>query len=105
MQVGTRWAFGEEPPSRLPEAVVTAIRKVEAEADTTLSTGQVTAHGLKRVDHFVRRWTLTWLEGVPYVELDPESGSEDVATIRFNPADNTAHIVTVDYGQARGEEE
>lgn len=104
MQVGTRWAFGEEPPSRLPDAVVTAIRKVESEADTTLSTGQVTAHGLKKVDHFVRRWTLTWLEGVPHVELDPESGSEEVATIRFNPTRKTAHITTVDFGAPQDEE-
>lgn len=105
MQVGTRWAFGEEPPSKLPDAVVTAIRSVEAEADTTLSTSQITANRLKPVDHFVRRWTLTWLEGQPYVELDPESGSDDVILIRFNPADTTARVVTVDYGQEPDEEE
>ena len=94
MQVGTRWTFGQEPPARLPDAVVTAIREVEAMANTTVSTGQSSVDGLNHVEHFVRRWTLTWLEGLPHVELDPESGSDEVAVIRFNPVAKTAHIVS-----------
>jgi hypothetical protein len=54
MQLGTRWAIGAEPPARLPEAMVAAIREVESQLDT----------GDRR------RWTLTWLERRPYVELD-----------------------------------
>ncbi|MCU1523430.1 MAG: hypothetical protein JWO18_324 [Microbacteriaceae bacterium] len=56
MQLGTRWAVGAEPPSQLPQVVVDAIRGVEAE--------------LVDVDTSQWRWTLTWLEGNPVVELD-----------------------------------
>lgn len=54
MQLGTRWSVRTPPPARLPEAVLARIAEVEAglPADTTL------------------RWTLTWLEGHPVVELD-----------------------------------
>lgn len=53
MQLGTRWNLGDEPPARLPDDVVAAIRAVEAEAGER-----------------PWRWTLTWLEGRPVVELD-----------------------------------
>lgn len=96
MQLGTRWAFGEEPPAKLPEAVVTAIREVEATANTTLSTGPSPLSGVKRGEPFVRRWTLTWLEGLPHVELDPESGSNEVSIIRYNPDKGVAHITASD---------
>ncbi len=56
MQMGTRWAVGSDAPARLPEAVVTAVRAVEAE--------------LAGLDTSLLRWTLTWLEGNPVVELD-----------------------------------
>ncbi len=56
MQLGTRWPVGGETPARLPEAVVAAVRRVEAE--------------LAEVDTAQWRWTLTWLEGNPVVELD-----------------------------------
>lgn len=58
MQLGTRWSVGQEPPSRLPGAVVDAVRAVEDE--------------LRRddVDAATWRWTLTYLEGKPVVELD-----------------------------------
>ena len=56
MQLGTRWPVGGETPPRLPDAVVTAIREVEAE--------------LSDIDTAQWRWTLTWLEGRPVVELD-----------------------------------
>lgn len=54
MQLGTRWAVGAEPPARLPEAMVAAIRTIES----------------KLSDGDRRRWTLTWLERRPRVELD-----------------------------------
>jgi hypothetical protein len=56
MQLGTRWSVGDETPARLPEDVVAAVRSVEAE--------------LAGVDTTGWRWTLTWLEGRPVVELD-----------------------------------
>ncbi len=55
MQLGTRWTVGSEPPAKLPADVVAAVREVEAELP----------------DHAAEwRWTLTWLEGRPRVELD-----------------------------------
>jgi hypothetical protein len=56
MQLGTRWNVGDEPPARLPEEVTAAIGGVET--------------GLAGVDTSQWRWTLTWLEGRPVVELD-----------------------------------
>lgn len=63
MQLGTRWSVGEQPPSRIPAEVVEAIRSVEAE--------------IAHLDTSNWRWTLTWLEGRPVVELD------DGTTIRL----------------------
>jgi len=65
MQLGTRWPVGGETPARLPETVVAAIRKVEAE--------------VADLDTTAWRWTLTWLEGKPVVELD------DGTVIRLGP--------------------
>jgi len=66
MQLGTRWPIGSEPPARLPEAMLTAIAAVEAD--------------LAPASHDARRWTLTWLERRPHVELDDgPSLSLDVA--------------------------
>ena len=56
MQMGTRWAVGAETPARLPQLVVDAVRTIEAE--------------LEGIDTSLLRWTLTWLEGNPVVELD-----------------------------------
>ena len=58
MQLGTRWDVGATPPGSLPEAVVVAIGRVETELE---------ADG---IDTAMWRWTLTWLEGRPIVELD-----------------------------------
>ncbi len=54
MQLGTRWNLGEEPPARLSADVVAAARSVEAQVGPREGW----------------RWTLTWLEGRPVVELD-----------------------------------
>jgi hypothetical protein len=56
MQLGTRWSVGDQPPARLPATVVAAVRVVEAE--------------LSGLDTAQWRWTLTWLESRPIVELD-----------------------------------
>ena len=66
MQLGTRWAVGGEPPARLPDAMVAAVREVESE--------------LAGIDTAAWRWTLTWLEGRPVVELD------DGTTLRVDPS-------------------
>lgn len=54
MQLGTRWSVGAEAPKVLSESMRARIAEIEATlpADTPL------------------RWTLTWLEGRPIVELD-----------------------------------
>lgn len=65
MQPGTRWAVGATPPDRLPDAMVTAIADVESE--------------VADLDTATWRWTLTWLEGRPIVQLD------DGTTLRFDP--------------------
>jgi hypothetical protein len=58
MQLGTRWNVGGEPPARLLEAMVVAVRGVEDEL------------GAESVDTSQWGWTLTYLEGKPIVTLD-----------------------------------
>lgn len=72
MQLGTRWPIGAEPPARLPDSVVAAIATVEID--------------LAGVDTTGWRWTLTWLEGRPVVELD------DGTTLRFDPASGAVTV-------------
>jgi hypothetical protein len=43
---------------------------------------------LAGVDTTGWRWTLTWLEGLPVVELD------DGTTLRYNPADDSVTVTT-----------
>lgn len=72
MQLGTRWEVGAEPPARLPDAVVAAVAAVEIELAGLDTTGW--------------RWTLTWLEGWPVVELD------DGTTLRYDPVTDSVTI-------------
>jgi hypothetical protein len=65
MQLGTRWEVGATPPDRLPDAMVAAIAGVEGE--------------VAELDTAGWRWTLTWLEGRPIVQLD------DGTTLRYDP--------------------
>lgn len=75
MQLGTRWTVGAPPPDRLPAAVVAAVADVESE--------------LVDIDTAQWRWTLTWLEGRPVVELD------DGTTLRYDPqADSVSRSTT-----------
>ncbi|MDN4615136.1 hypothetical protein P5G50_11825 [Leifsonia sp. F6_8S_P_1B] len=74
MQLGTRWAVGEQAPANLPEVVGYAVSTVEEELVAT------------DVDTAGWSWTLTWLEGKPVVELD------DGTVIRYNPAEDSATI-------------
>lgn len=64
MQLGTRWTVGSPPPERLTEEVRDAIEAVEVELADVPGARQW-------------RWTLTWLESRPVVELD------DGTTIRI----------------------
>jgi len=75
MQLGTRWSVGGTVPDRLPEAVVLAVQAVER----TLVADAVDASAW--------RWTLTFLEGRPVVELD------DGTAIRYDPATDTATVI------------
>ena len=72
MQLGTRWSVGADAPTRLPDSVAQAVRQVEAD--------------LAGVDTDQWRWTLTWLEGNPVVELD------DGTIIRLDPVSGVAVI-------------
>ncbi len=74
MQLGTRWPVGGDAPGTLPEVVAYAVSTVEEEL---LALDVETASW---------RWTLTWLEGKPVVELD------DGTVIRYNPAEDSATI-------------
>jgi hypothetical protein len=74
MQLGTRWAVGDTPPANLPEVVLQAISTVEAELRSLES------------DTSDWRWTLTWLEKKPVIELD------DGTIIRYNPSEDSATI-------------
>ena len=76
MQLGTRWAVGATPPDRLPDAMVAAIAGVESEI-AALDTAQW-------------RWTLTWLEGRPVVELD------DGTTLRYDPQTDSVSVHSAD---------
>jgi hypothetical protein len=74
MQMGTRWAVGASLPDGLPEVVQYAVQAAEEEL---ASSG---------VDTGAWKWTLTWLEGKPVIELD------DGTVIRYNPAEDSATI-------------
>ncbi|MCP2030644.1 hypothetical protein L1277_000708 [Okibacterium sp. HSC-33S16] len=74
MQLGTRWSVGDPPPTGLPDVIVAAVRTVEDE----LRAEDVPTAGW--------RWTLTWLERLPIVELD------DGTRITFNPSTGSATI-------------
>lgn len=71
MQLGTRWSLWQTVPEGLPDDVRTAIANVEA--DLTVLADEHLDLGIASW-----RWTLTWLEGRPVVELD------DGTTIRID---------------------
>lgn len=75
MQLGTRWSVGANAPAELPEVVLLAVKTVEDDL-AKLST-----------DTSEWRWTLTWLERRPVVELD------DGTIIRYDPSDDAATII------------
>ena len=79
MRLGTRWPVGAAAPATLPEVVLGAVKAVEEELD---------ADG---VDASTWRWTLTWLEGRPVVELD------DGTVIRYNAGSETATITSNEF--------
>ncbi|WP_241973155.1 hypothetical protein [Cryobacterium sp. TMT2-14] len=72
--MGTRWPLGHPAPAGLPHVVEIAIRAVEEDL-TVLAE-----------DSSAWRWTLTWLEGNPVLELD------DGTIIRYDPGEDSATI-------------
>ena len=74
MQLGTRWGVGENAPATLPEVVLLAVKTVEDDL-RKLAT-----------DTTAWKWTLTWLERKPVVELD------DGTVIRYDDRDDAATI-------------
>jgi hypothetical protein len=74
MQLGTRWPVGGVVPTGLPEVVVAAVHAAEEELSAV------------DADTSTWRWTLTWLERSPVIELD------DGTVIRYNPAEDSATI-------------
>ncbi|HYI34954.1 MAG TPA: hypothetical protein VEX88_15960 [Glaciibacter sp.] len=74
MQMGTRWAVGASMPDGLPEVVQYAVQSVEEDLRTA------------GTDAGAMRWTLTWLESKPVIELD------DGTVIRYNPTEDSATI-------------
>ncbi|TFD78998.1 hypothetical protein E3T54_05670 [Cryobacterium sp. Sr8] len=74
MQLGTRWSVGAPVPSGLPHVVEIAVKAVE---DELVAVGEDTG---------TWRWTLTWLESKPVIELD------DGTVIRYNPGEDSATI-------------
>lgn len=86
MQLGTRWAVGGTPPQTLPAIIVTAVREVE---------GELADSGTTTADW---RWTLTWLEGKPVLELD------DGTTITYRPEEDAA-LITQPQGRVEGEDD
>ncbi|GAB3616930.1 hypothetical protein GCM10027416_14870 [Okibacterium endophyticum] len=74
MQLGTRWSVGDDTPGSLPDVVVDAVRTVEDE----LKADDVDTAGW--------RWTLTWLEGLPVVDLD------DGTHITYHPESHSATV-------------
>lgn len=73
--MGTRWPFGGTAPSGLPEVVLLAVHTVEEDL-TVAPDGGTDAW----------RWTLTWLESRPVIELD------DGTVIRYDQAEDSATI-------------
>lgn len=74
MQLGTRWPVGGTLPSGLPHVVEIAVHAVEEEL---VALKEETGSW---------RWTLTWLEGKPVIELD------DGTVIRYNASEDSATI-------------
>ncbi|PPL20517.1 hypothetical protein [Microterricola pindariensis] len=74
MQLGKRWAFGASAPDTLPEVVLVAVEAVESDEAPA------------GVDRATWRWTLTWLENKPVLELD------DGTVIRYDAEADSATI-------------
>lgn len=79
MRLGTRWPVASTTPPSLPGVVRGAIKAVEEELEAA------------GVDAETWRWTLTWLEGSPVVELD------DGTVIRYDSRSDTATVSSADF--------
>ncbi len=95
IQLGTRWAYGATPPSRLPEDVVATIHDVET---LVLEEG-----GEGDADPRDSTWTLTWLEGRPHAALEFTTSTGTEYTVTVNPVTGAAAVlVTDDQAEADG---
>ncbi|WP_187978038.1 hypothetical protein [Mycetocola sp. JXN-3] len=76
MQLGTRWGFGAALPAALPAAAEVPVREVEAVRELSFSAAELANW----------RWTLTYLEGRPHLEL------EDGTLLVLNPDGSAASV-------------
>jgi hypothetical protein len=85
VQLGTRWALGTAPPSRIPQPMQAAIRTVEEE----LTDADQPTSGWG--------WTLTYLESRPIVDLDDGTRirmvDDEVALVTSAELDDSADEV------------
>ncbi|THG28676.1 hypothetical protein [Naasia lichenicola] len=88
IQLGTRWAYGATPPSRLTEDVVGIIRDVEVLA---LEEG-----GEGDADPRESMWTLTWLEGRPHATLEFITSTGVQYTVTVNSVTGAAEVLVTD---------
>ncbi|RLP82332.1 hypothetical protein D9V34_11125 [Mycetocola lacteus] len=76
MQLGTRWAFGAALPAALPTPAEVPVREVEAVRQLAVAATELAGW----------RWTLTYLEGRPHLEL------EDGTLLVLNPDGSAASV-------------
>ena len=88
IQLGTRWAFGATPPSRLSPDVVAKIAEVES-----LALGE---GGEGEADPRDAMWTLTWLEGKPFAAFEFITSSGVEYTVTVHPTTGAAQILATD---------
>jgi hypothetical protein len=85
IQVGTRWAFGATPPSRLSPELIRTIGDVEALA--------LAERGEDGSDPRESMWTLTWLEGKPFAALEFTTGAGVEYTVTVHPTTGAPEIL------------
>lgn len=85
IQLGTRWAFGATPPSRLSPGLIATIGEVEALA--------LVEGGVDGSDPREAMWTLTWLEGKPFAALEFTTAAGAEYTVTVHPTTGVPEIL------------